>query len=322
MKRVLTILGAISLTALITYLAVSKHLAEERAAKLDRALLDAEARMLDLEEQIANAKQQLADLARSQEAARPVRSSLRGPQAAPAPQTVPGDVVVVADSPSLTTKNNTVVSRQALAAAGPWIRFAASSDAAITNLVRIAGTSSVHDWQVEGHLIGGSAEFGPTFPALPGAKPVPGVGMDAKVSAFIPVRSLKSVHADGQPFSEQMDEIMYAKLRDQLHRRITYLLTSLTAKAPSEASNAPLVYEATGNLAVAGVTNAITMPLAVSSGPGGRLRFEGSVRVKMTDFNIVPPAPSLGGVSIKTGDEVTLSFVWWVNRTGRLEVAR
>ena len=29
----------------------------------------------------------------------------------------------------------------------------------------------------------------------------------------------------------------------------------------------------------------------------------------MTDFKIEPPSPSLGGVSIKTGDEVTLRFV-------------
>jgi hypothetical protein len=42
----------------------------------------------------------------------------------------------------------------------------------------------------------------------------------------------------------------------------------------------------------------------------------------MTDFKITPPSPSFGGVSIKTGDEVTLSFVWWVNRVGAAEAAK
>jgi hypothetical protein len=65
---------------------------------------------------------------------------------------------------------------------------------------------------------------------------------------------------------------------------------------------------------VAGVTNIITMPVAVLPDAAGRIQFAGSVKVKMTDFKITPPSPSLGGVSIKTGDEVTLRFVWWVNR--------
>jgi len=46
------------------------------------------------------------------------------------------------------------------------------------------------------------------------------------------------------------------------------------------------------------------------------------VKVKMTDFKITPPAPSLAGVSIETGDEVTLRFVWWVNRVNTGQAAR
>jgi hypothetical protein len=65
------------------------------------------------------------------------------------------------------------------------------------------------------------------------------------------------------------------------------------------------------------------MPVTVLlPNPAGRMRFEGSVKVKMSDFKIAPPAPSLGGVSIKTGDDVTLRFVWWVNRANPGQAVR
>ena len=185
------------------------------------------------------------------------------------------------------------------------MRYAAFSRAGLTNLVRIEGTSTVHDWQVEGHLIGGSAEFGQGFPTQPGAQALPGP-VEAKVSVFIPVRSLKSVEKDGRPYSDAMDEIMYGKLLEPTNKRITYTLTSLTLKEPPREVTDPFLYEATGNLCVAGVTNAITMPVSVLPDADGWIQFAGSVKVKMTDFKIEPPSPSLGGVSIKTGDEVTL----------------
>ena len=43
---------------------------------------------------------------------------------------------------------------------------------------------------------------------------------------------------------------------------------------------------------------------------GKRVTFSGSTKVKMTDFGIKPPAPSIGLGLIKTGDDVTLSFEW------------
>jgi hypothetical protein len=279
MKRILSILGTIGVIALIAYLAVTRYLAQERAAKLDRALMDAEARVIQLESDLEAAKQ------------RPAEPTPARPASSPA--------AAAAVSPAV---------------AGPVVRYAAFSRAGVTNLVRIEGTSTVHDWQVEGHLIGGSAEFGQGFPARPGA---PAAGpVEAKVSAFIPVRSLKSVEKDGRLYSDPMDEIMYGKLLEPANKRITYTLTSLIPKAQQSEGTASFLYEATGNLCVAGVTNVVTMPVTVSPDPAGTIQFAGSVKVKMTDFKIDPPSPSLGGVSIKTGDEVTLRFVWWVNRIG------
>ena len=67
---------------------------------------------------------------------------------------------------------------------------------------------------------------------------------------------------------------------------------------------------------MAGVTNLVTMPVAVSSDSAGAIQFAGSVKLKMTDFRITPPSPNLGVAKLTTGDEVTIRFVWWVKRQG------
>jgi hypothetical protein len=290
MKRALSIIGVIGVTVLITYLAITRHLSQERAARLDRALMDAEARVIQLEADIEAAKQRSPALT-------------QGTGTSPA------------------TGGSTIAPPATAGAAGPLVRYVAVSKPGLTNLVRIEGTSTVHDWQVESHLIGGSAELGTGLPTQPGAQSLPGT-VDAKVNAFIPVRSLKSVEKNGSPYSDPMDEIMYGKLLDQTNKRITYTLTSLTLKEQPRQTADPVLYEATGNLCVAGVTNVITMPVTVLPDAAGRIQFAGSVKVKMTDFKISPPSPSLGGVSIKTGDEVTLRFAWWVNRVGPGQAAK
>jgi polyisoprenoid-binding protein YceI len=111
-----------------------------------------------------------------------------------------------------------------------------------------------------------------------------------------------------------MDEIMYGKLRAGSFNRITYTLTSLEFKEQQGDSNMPAFYEAVGRLGIAGVTNTITMPVSITPNSDGNIQFAGSTQVKMSDFKISPPSPSLGGVSIKTGDEVRLNFVWSLKR--------
>jgi hypothetical protein len=295
MKRVLSIIGVVAVAALIVFLAVTRYLAQERAAKLDRALMDAQAQVIQLEADKEAANQRLAELMRAQPAP---------PPAAGAPGTAPATAPAAAQP-----------------AAGSLVRYVAFSQAGLTNLVRIEGTSSVHDWQVEGHLMGGSAELGAGLPLQPGAQASPGP-VQAKVSLFIPVRSLKSKEKDGRLYSDAMDEIMYGKLLEPANKRITYTLTSLALKEQPRGASDPLLCEATGNLVVAGVTKAINMPVSVVLDSRGYIQFAGSVKAKMTDFKIEPPSPSLGGVSIKTGDEVTLRFVWWVKPVAAAPTAK
>ena len=323
MKRALSIIGVIGVTALITYLAITRQIAQERASRLDRALMDAEARVIQLEADIDAAKHQLTELTQARQASRPpAPPPRRAPAVAAtaAPETPPAaNAVTTGASPPASA--GAAVTVVPVAAAGSLIRYAAFTRPGLTNFVRIEGTATIHDWQVEGHLIGGSAELGPGLPTRPRVK-APLGPVEANISVFIPVRSLKSVEKDGSPYSDAMDEIMYEKLLAQANPRITYTLTSLTLKEKPREMTDAYQYEATGNLAVAGETNVITMPVSVSLDSSGRVQFAGSVKVNMTDFKITPPSPSLGGVSIKTGDEVTLSFAWWVKRIGEAQAAR
>ena len=189
--------------------------------------------------------------------------------------------------------------------AADMVKFSARSG----SKMRLEGTSNIHDWQVESTLIGGYLEAGQGFPTEPGQNCTPGK-VEAKGEAFVTARSLKSVEKDGKPYSDKMDEVMYEHLLAQKNPRIMYRLTELTLKEPAKSKDAPYVFEAKGDLAVAGVTNSITMPVNVQPLGDKKIKVTGTTTVKMTDFKVEPPAPKIALGMIKTGDPVKIIFEW------------
>ncbi len=177
--------------------------------------------------------------------------------------------------------------------------------------IRIEGTSNIHDWQVESPFISGSLEVGPGFPIEPGQAATPGK-VEAKVDVFITVRALKSVEKDGKPYSDAMDGIMWEKLKVTECPKILYRLTELTLKEAPKTKDAPYVFDSKGELAVAGVTNAVSMVVSVTPLGDKKLKIAGTTAVKMTSFKIDPPAPKIALGLIKTGDDVKLIFEWIV----------
>ena len=177
------------------------------------------------------------------------------------------------------------------------------------NKIRIEGDSTFHAWQVEGSLIGGTAEVGPDFPLKPGAEVKPGP-VQAKVNVFIPVQQLKSIKEDGTPYKADMDQRMYEEMKEPDNKRISYTLTSLTLKEAPKAPDQPYTFEAVGELCVAGVTNKITMPVTVTVLEENKVKFAGSTTAKISDFNMKPPALTILGVGMKTSDDVKLFFEW------------
>ncbi len=196
------------------------------------------------------------------------------------------------------------------AAAVPIVGLGGRYQAKPGSKVRIEGTSNIHDWQVEGNILGGQLDLGADFPLDPASAQPGKVAVVAAVS--IPVRSLKSVTLDGHPFNAKMDDIMYELLREETYKSIRYELGELSVTNVPGAAGEPLVFVSTGELVVAGATNPITMPVSLRVLSGDRLSFSGSASVKMTDFGIKPPEPL--GLGIKTGDDVKLIFDWVVGR--------
>jgi len=181
--------------------------------------------------------------------------------------------------------------------------------------MRIEGTANIihPTWQIEGNMIGGMLEVGPGFPTEPGQAATPGK-IEATGRSFLSVRSLKSVEADGKPYSDRMDEVTYEHLKEAQFKQIYYKVTELVLKEAAKTKDAPYVFDSTGDLTVAGTTNTIKMPVNVlpTTGANGEKRLEitGNITLKMTDFKVEPVDINLVVGHIKTGNEVKLSFKW------------
>lgn len=177
--------------------------------------------------------------------------------------------------------------------------------------MRVEGTSNIHDWQVESPIIGGAIEVGPNFPIEAGQNAAPGK-VEAKGDCFVTARSLKSIEKDGKPYSDKMDEIMYEKLDAAKSPKITFKLTELTLKEAPKAKDAPYVFDAKGEVTVAGVSKEVSMPVNVTHTADKKIKIAGMVPLKMSDFKIEPPAPKIALGLIKTGDEIKVIFEWMV----------
>ncbi len=189
----------------------------------------------------------------------------------------------------------------ALTASADPVRYQATPGSKL----KLEGTSTVHDWTVEGGIIGGYIEFQSDSPLDP-AKPSSEVNVTPKVKVNVPVRSLKS----GKSL---MDDIMHDNLKVKDNPIITYSLTEW--KAHDRKAGDPLQFDTKGDLTVAGVTKPIDM-LVTLTPEGDKLKATGSKEVKMTDFGMKPPSPSLGLGLIKTADEVKVTFEWSTVRKG------
>jgi hypothetical protein len=174
-------------------------------------------------------------------------------------------------------------------------------DAQPGSKIKIDGTSTVHDWTVEGAIIGGFLELDKNFAD---GTPKPGK-VNAKVQATIPSRSLHNKNN-----YKGMDERMHDALKTKEFPKIEYRLTELTLKEAPKSADAPLRFESKGQLTVSGVSNPISMPITMEKTDKGKLKTSGDVTLKMTSFKIDPPAPKVALGLISTGDEIKIHFEW------------
>lgn len=169
--------------------------------------------------------------------------------------------------------------------------------------IKIDGTSTVHNWTVEGKLIGGYMDVEGEFPADLSVASVPELKSLPVVNVRIPVTSIKSG-------KRTMDSVMHGAMKKDKHRIISYVLTKMIPSTAKRKTGDPLSYDTEGDLTVAGVKKHIAFPVDLVGHGDGGLRITGKTKVKMTDFGIKPPAPKIALGLIKTGDEVELTFEW------------
>lgn len=158
--------------------------------------------------------------------------------------------------------------------------------------VKVTGTSTMHDWEIQTDTVRGSLSFPAAF--------FDGGDGDVKATVTIPASTLKS-------HSARMDRVMYEALRTKQHPEIRYVLTS----AKSTAANSATIV---GDLTIAGKTRPVTMEVNVARADESSLFATGSLKINMRDFGIDPPTAMLG--TIRTGEMVEVTFQWNVTTKG------
>jgi polyisoprenoid-binding protein YceI len=173
--------------------------------------------------------------------------------------------------------------------------------------VKIEGTSSIHDWNMQGPVIGGFIEADAGFPesALKG-----GAAAKPKVDIFIPVRSLKS-------YNPKMDEVYQEHMEEAKFKQMKYAVTELKPKGAAP-KDGKCEFDAVGTMTIHGVAKEITMPVTIEKSEVEKdgkklpqLKIVGATSMKMSDFGVKPPNPKIPGMGeITTGDEIKLTFEW------------
>ena len=161
--------------------------------------------------------------------------------------------------------------------------------------VKITGTSSLHEWQMEGSTINGPLNTDPSTWQANGESP-------ASVTVSIPVASIKSEHS-------RMDRIMRDALKADQNPDIKYQLTSASR---AKSSGDSFIVHTSGKLTIAGATRDVTMDVSATRLTEKRYTLTGEVPISMTDYGFKPPVAMMG--TLKTGNEVKVSFRWVVER--------
>lgn len=171
-----------------------------------------------------------------------------------------------------------------------------------SNLVRVEGTSTLHDWKMEGTAIDGIIAIDPTLAAGLTSNAWEAAAVAPAVAVSIPVESIRSQNG-------RMDKLMQEALKAKANPLISY---QMSAAKLQKTGDDGFVLDTDGKLTVAGATRPIAMAIHGTRDQDGRYTLTGEVPIRMSDFGIKPPTAMMG--TIRTGDQVTVSFRWVVER--------
>jgi len=152
----------------------------------------------------------------------------------------------------------------------------------------VKGTSNLHDWESKANEVRANGSMTQDAGVLKSIQ---------SLYVEIPAKTIKSSKGS------IMDNKTYNALKADDFPNITYKLEKATGLTKSGD-----VYDinATGYLTIAGATNKIDMYVRGKIGSDGKITFNGSTKLKMTDYKIKPPTALMG--TLTTGDEVEIAF--------------
>jgi polyisoprenoid-binding protein YceI len=154
--------------------------------------------------------------------------------------------------------------------------------------ITIEGTSNIHDWTMKSDqgTCTGEIEINNSG-ALAGL---------SALSFSVPAESLKSEH-------KAMDKNTYKALNTNKYGTISFTVEAVGLKP---AGNSGYILTAKGKLTISGVTKDILLTANGVINPDKSITYNGSYKLKMTDYNVEPPSIMFG--AIKTGDNVVVKF--------------
>jgi polyisoprenoid-binding protein YceI len=147
----------------------------------------------------------------------------------------------------------------------------------------IAGTSTMHDWT----MTSTDVAYTTVFETNEQGKPTHLV----KLSVSLPAESLKSGKS-------AMDKNAYAALKTDKNKTISFNIIRATI--------GPDYIKCTGKLSIAGTIKEIDDEATYVLRADNSMQIKGSRKITMTDYGVEPPSFMFG--SVKTGDEITVSF--------------
>jgi polyisoprenoid-binding protein YceI len=158
------------------------------------------------------------------------------------------------------------------------------------NVVKVLGTSNVHDWTMTANDPLCEAEFG----AVTGDYNIP--KNLTSLSFSVNAKSLKSEHAS-------MDTRTYKTIKADAFPKINFKLIKAELN-PVQKNKFNI--KATGTLTIAGVSKTIAMVVSAEVNADNTISCTGTQKIQLTDYSIQPPSFMLG--AMKVGNDLSIQF--------------
>lgn len=176
---------------------------------------------------------------------------------------------------------------------GMGLLFAQNKYRASNTTVKMEGTSTMHDWHMVSEQGISDVIFnfdGSNLTAMP------------SLTFTVQAESLKSS-------TKGLNKNAYKTLNTDKYPSIGF--SSNYATVHTTGVNSYLM-SVKGRLTISGVTKDVWVSVACKVNPDESIQASGSCKLKMTDYNLVPPTFMFG--AMKTGDEVTIKFNALLNK--------